>query len=71
MGERHPDWAALIEHHYFSGYSWDEVARVIGVSERTAQRDGERARALLHREILKILNEEDIAIGGSHGVADE
>jgi RNA polymerase sigma-70 factor, ECF subfamily len=72
LGEQHPDWATLIEHHYLSGYSWEEAARVMGVSERTARRDGERARLLLHREILKILNEEDITLEGPHGAtADE
>jgi RNA polymerase sigma-70 factor, ECF subfamily len=71
LRERHPDWAGLIEHHYLSGYSWEEAARVMGISERTARREGERARLLLHREILKILNEEDITPGGPHGVADE
>ena len=69
LGEQRPDWAGLIEHHYLSGYSWEEAARVMGISERTARRDGERARLLLHREILKILNEEDITPGGTHGVA--
>jgi RNA polymerase sigma-70 factor, ECF subfamily len=66
------DWAWLIEHHYLSRYSWEEAARVMGISERTARRDGERARLLLHREILKILNEEDITLEGSRGpAADE
>jgi hypothetical protein len=71
MREPHPDWAGLIEHHYLSGYSWEEAARAMGVSERTARRDGDRARLLLHREILKILNEEDMIPGDPHGVADE
>lgn len=69
LRERHPGWAELLEHHYLSSYSWEEAGRVMGVSERQARRDGERARLLLHREILKILNEEDITPEDSHGVA--
>jgi RNA polymerase sigma factor (sigma-70 family) len=69
LGEQRPEWAGLIEHHYLSGYMWEEVARAMGVSERTARRDGERARLLLHREILKILNKEDIPPEGPHGAA--
>jgi RNA polymerase sigma factor (TIGR02999 family) len=71
LREQHPKGAEIIEHRYFSGYSWEEAARVMGVSERTARRDGERARLLLHDEMLKILNEEDITPGGPHEVSDE
>ena len=41
----------------------------MGISERKARRDGVQARLLLHREILKILNEEDITVEHSHGAA--
>jgi RNA polymerase sigma factor (TIGR02999 family) len=75
LREGHPDWAELIEHRYFCGYTWDQAARAMEVSERTARRDWqknwEQARLLLHHEILKILNEEDMTPGGPHGVADE
>jgi RNA polymerase sigma-70 factor, ECF subfamily len=73
LRERHPDWADLIEYHYLSGYSWEEAGRAVDppVSERTARRVGEQARLLLHHEILKILNEEDVTPGDTHGVADE
>jgi DNA-directed RNA polymerase specialized sigma24 family protein len=69
LREQRPDWAGLIEHHYLSSYSWEEAARAMGVSEKTARREGERARLLLYREILKILNEEDITLEGPHGAA--
>jgi len=69
LREQRPDWADLIEHHYLSGCSWEEGARVMGFSERKARREGERARLLLHREILRILNEEDISLEGPHGAA--
>jgi hypothetical protein len=72
LKERHPDWAGLIEHHYLSGYTWEEAARAVGVSEKTARLHGKQARLLLHREILKILNEEDIPLEGPYGAgADE
>jgi hypothetical protein len=64
-----PDWAGLIEHHYLAGYSWEEAGRVMGLSDKTARRHGERARLVLAREICKILNEEDITSGGPHGAA--
>lgn len=43
----------------------------MGVGERTARREGERARLLLYREILKILDEEDITPGGLRGAASD
>jgi hypothetical protein len=69
LREQNSEWAGLIEHHYLSGYTWDQAARVMGISEKTARRDGVQARLLLHREILKILNEEDITLEHSHGAA--
>jgi hypothetical protein len=72
LRQQNSDWAALIEHHYLSGFTWEEAALVMGNSERQARRDGKQARLLLHREILKILNEEDIPVEHSHGAdADE
>jgi hypothetical protein len=71
LRERHPDWAELVEHHYFSGYSWGETAQVMGVGERTARRHWEQARLLLYDEIRKILDEEDIIPEGPDEIADE
>jgi hypothetical protein len=72
LREQNSHWAGLIEHHYLSGYTWEEAARVMGRGEKAARLHGEQARLLLHREILKILNEEDIALEHSHGAdADE
>jgi hypothetical protein len=72
LRQQKPDWAELIEHHYFSGYSWEDAGRFMGIVEKTARLHGAKARLLLHREILKILNEEDITLEGSHGpTADE
>jgi RNA polymerase sigma factor (sigma-70 family) len=72
LREQNSDWAGLIEHHYLSRYTWEQSARVMGISEKTARRAGEQARLVLHREILRILNEEDITVEHSHGAdADE
>ena len=69
LREQNSHWAGLIEHHYLSGYTWEEAARVMGIGEKAARRHGEQARLLLHREILKILNEEDISVEHSDGAA--
>ena len=69
LKEQNSDWAGLIEHHYLSGYTWEEAARAMGIAEKTARLHGEQARLLLHREILKILNEEDITAELPHGAA--
>jgi hypothetical protein len=72
LREQNSDWAELIEHHYLSRYTWEQTARVMGIGEKTARLHGEQARLLLHREILRILNEEDITVEHSHGAdADE
>jgi DNA-directed RNA polymerase specialized sigma24 family protein len=57
---RHPELAELVEHRYFAGYTIDQTARVMGKGERTVRRWWDQARALLHDEVLRILNEVDI-----------
>ncbi len=63
---RYPAWAELVEHRYISGCTVEESARLMGVSERTVrrrwEREWERARSLLCREVLHILNKEDIPL---------
>ena len=51
LGELQPRLRSLVEHRYFGGLSERETAEVLGVSERTVQRDWARARAWLHREL--------------------
>lgn len=46
-----PRLRALVEYRYFGGLSERETAEVLGVSERTVQRDWARARAWLHKEL--------------------
>ena len=39
--------------HFFAGLSFDEIAEVLGISDRTAIRDWTMARAWLYRELSK------------------
>ncbi len=43
--------AELVDLKYFCGLTLTEIAAMRGVSERTAQRDWDKARVFLHREI--------------------
>jgi RNA polymerase sigma factor (sigma-70 family) len=43
--------AELVDLKYFCGLTLAEVAAMRGVSERTVQRDWDKARLFLHREI--------------------
>ena len=47
-----PDLAQLVDLHFFCGFTFAELARLRGVSERTVQRDWRKARLLLHRTLL-------------------
>ena len=47
-----PSLAELVDMHFFSGFSFVEIAALRGVSERTVQRDWRKARMLLHRAML-------------------
>jgi RNA polymerase sigma factor (TIGR02999 family) len=46
-----PRLRAVVEYRYFGGLTDRETAEVLGVTERTVQRDWVRARAWLHKEI--------------------
>lgn len=46
-----PALSELVDLKFFCGFSVAEVAALRGVSERTIQRDWEKARAYLHREL--------------------
>ncbi|MGH7636960.1 MAG: ECF-type sigma factor [Gemmatimonadaceae bacterium] len=47
-----PELAALVDLHFFCGYTYAEIAQQRGVSERTVQRDWRKARLLLHHALL-------------------
>ena len=51
LGQREPRLLALVEYRFFGGLSAVETAAVLGVGERTVQRDWARARAWLHKEL--------------------
>ena len=42
-----PRLAQVVEMRYFGGYSEQEMAETLGVTERTVQRDWEKARLIL------------------------
>jgi RNA polymerase sigma factor (TIGR02999 family) len=46
-----PRFAEIVDLKYFCGFSFAEIARLRGISERTVQRDWEKARLLLFREL--------------------
>jgi RNA polymerase sigma factor (TIGR02999 family) len=46
-----PDLAQVVDLKFFCGFTLAEVARMQGVSERTVQRQWEKARLLLLREL--------------------
>jgi len=45
--------ARVVDLKFFCGFSFPEIASIMGVSERTAQRDWEKARTCLHRVVQK------------------
>jgi RNA polymerase sigma factor (TIGR02999 family) len=46
-----PELAELVDLHFFCGFSFGELAKLRGVSERTVQRDWRKARLVLHRAL--------------------
>jgi RNA polymerase sigma factor (TIGR02999 family) len=48
-----PRLAQVVDLKYFSGFSFTDIAAMWGVSERTVQRDWEKARALLHHALAE------------------
>jgi RNA polymerase sigma factor (TIGR02999 family) len=47
----HPEKAELVKLRYFAGFSFEEVAELMGTSVTTAKREWAYARAWLHRKI--------------------
>lgn len=54
----HPQWAEVVQHRYYGGLTLEETARMLAINEKTVRRWWERARVLLHDEVLRILREE-------------
>ena len=51
LGAIEPRLAQLVDLKFFCGFSFAEIAELQGISERTAQRDWDKARILLQRHI--------------------
>jgi DNA-directed RNA polymerase specialized sigma24 family protein len=56
-----PALAEVVDLKFFCGFSFAEIAAVKDISERTAQRNWEKARIYLHRKIRP-----DLSLGGVH-----
>lgn len=52
LGQIDPRLAQVVDLKFFCGFSFGEIAGVMGVSERTAQRDWDKARILLQRHLI-------------------
>ena len=50
-----PDLAQVVDLKFFCGFSFAEIAAMRGVSERTVQRDWEKARMYLHHSLREDL----------------
>ena len=51
---RHPQWAEIIEHRFYSGYTVEETARIMDIAEVTVRRWWKQARLLLLDELHRI-----------------
>lgn len=49
-----PALAELVDLKYFCGFSFDEIAQIRGISERTARRDWEKARLVLFERMTHV-----------------
>ncbi len=49
LGTLEPRLAQVVDLKFFCGFSFAEIAELLGTSERTAQRDWDKARMLLRR----------------------
>ena len=51
LGKMEPALAEVVDLKFFCGFSFGEIAAMRDVSERTVQRNWEKARIYLHRKI--------------------
>jgi RNA polymerase sigma factor (TIGR02999 family) len=51
LGEIEPRLAQVVDLKFFCGFSFAEIGGVMGTSERTAQRDWDKARILLQQQL--------------------
>jgi RNA polymerase sigma factor (TIGR02999 family) len=48
-----PRQSSIVEMRFFAGLSFEEIAEVLGISDRTAKRDWMMARNWLYRKLCK------------------
>jgi RNA polymerase sigma factor (TIGR02999 family) len=51
LAQHDPQLAEVVDLKYFCGFSFADIAKLRGISERTVQRDWQKVRLLLHRHI--------------------
>jgi len=51
LAKAEPELAEIVDLKFFCGFTFDEIAAVYGVSDRTVQRRWEKARIYLHRAV--------------------
>jgi RNA polymerase sigma factor (TIGR02999 family) len=51
LAKADPSLAEIVDLKFFCGFTFVEIAAMKGISERTAQRQWEKARVYLHRQI--------------------
>jgi RNA polymerase sigma factor (TIGR02999 family) len=51
LAQHDPPLAELVDLKYFCGFSFAEIAKLRGISERTVQRDWQKVRLLLYQSI--------------------
>src|SRR6202167_2013473 len=51
LGKMEPSLAEIVDLKFFCGFSFSEIAAMRAVSERTVQRNWEKARIYLHRKL--------------------
>ena len=56
LGKVEPSLAELVDLKFFCGFTFAEIAVLRNVSERTVQRNWEKARIYLHRKIREDLS---------------
>jgi DNA-directed RNA polymerase specialized sigma24 family protein len=51
LAETDAELAELVDLKFFCGFTFEEIAAMKGISERTAKRNWEKARLLLYRSL--------------------
>jgi RNA polymerase sigma factor (TIGR02999 family) len=53
LGQLEPRLARIVDLKFFCGFSFEEIASLLGISIRTVQRDWDKARILLQRDLVE------------------